>query len=77
MMDILFENSKKEYPKAVTELLRLEEKSFLQGASYFINKIPKLIKNKKEKEVNVQNINNILLELRDTVKNCRVIAIME
>jgi hypothetical protein len=26
MMDILSENSKKEYPKSVTELLRLEEK---------------------------------------------------
>jgi hypothetical protein len=26
MMDVLPENSKKEYPKSVTELLRLEEK---------------------------------------------------
>jgi hypothetical protein len=26
MMDILSENRKKEYPKSVTELLRLEEK---------------------------------------------------
>jgi hypothetical protein len=26
LMDILSENSKKEYPKSVTELLRLEEK---------------------------------------------------
>jgi hypothetical protein len=39
MMDILFENSKKE----VTELLRLEEKRFVQGVSYFINEIPKFI----------------------------------
>jgi hypothetical protein len=39
MMDILFENRKKEYPKTVTKLLRLEEKRFGQGASYFINKI--------------------------------------
>jgi hypothetical protein len=31
MRDILSENSKKEYPKSVTELLRLEEKRFLQG----------------------------------------------
>jgi hypothetical protein len=30
MMDILSANSKKEYPKSVTELLRLEEKRFLQ-----------------------------------------------
>jgi hypothetical protein len=30
MMDILSENSKKEYPKSVTELLRLEEKGFVQ-----------------------------------------------
>jgi hypothetical protein len=40
MMDIFSENSKKEYPKSVTELLRLEEKRFLQGVSYFINNIP-------------------------------------
>jgi translation initiation factor 1 (eIF-1/SUI1) len=26
LMDFLFENSKKEYPKSVTELIRLEEK---------------------------------------------------
>jgi hypothetical protein len=32
MVDILSENSKKEYPKAVTELLRLDEKRFVQGA---------------------------------------------
>jgi hypothetical protein len=30
-MDILSENSEKEYPKAVTELVRLEEKRFVQG----------------------------------------------
>jgi hypothetical protein len=30
MMD-LSENSKKEYPKSVTELLRLQEKIFVQG----------------------------------------------
>jgi hypothetical protein len=41
MIDILSENSKKEYPKSVTQLLRLEEKRFVQGVSYFINKIPK------------------------------------
>jgi hypothetical protein len=40
MMGILSENRKKEYPKSVTELLRLEEKRFVQGVSYFINKIP-------------------------------------
>jgi hypothetical protein len=42
-MDILSENSKKEYPKSVTKLLRLEEKRFTQGACYFINNIPKFI----------------------------------
>jgi hypothetical protein len=40
MVAILFENRKKEYPKSLTELLRLEEKVFVQGVSYFINKIP-------------------------------------
>jgi hypothetical protein len=43
MMGILSENSKKEYPASVTELLRLEEKRFVQGICYFINKIPKFI----------------------------------
>jgi hypothetical protein len=33
MMAILSENRKKEYPKSVTELLRLEEKRFEQGVS--------------------------------------------
>jgi hypothetical protein len=42
VMDILSENSKKEYPKSVRELLRLEEKIFVQGVCYFINKIPKI-----------------------------------
>jgi hypothetical protein len=49
MVGILSENSKKEYSKSVTELLRLEEKRFLQGVCYFINKIPKFI---KKEEVN-------------------------
>jgi hypothetical protein len=40
VMDILSENSKQEYPQSVTELLRLEEKRFLQGVCYFINNIP-------------------------------------
>jgi hypothetical protein len=39
-MDILPENSKKEYPNSVTELLRLEEKRFVQSVCLFINKIP-------------------------------------
>jgi hypothetical protein len=39
MRDILSENSKKEYPKSVTDLLRLEEKRFMQGACYCINNI--------------------------------------
>jgi hypothetical protein len=48
MMDILRENSKKEYPKSVTELLRVEVKRFLQGVCYFLNKIPKFILEKKK-----------------------------
>jgi hypothetical protein len=48
MMDILSEN-KIEYPKSVTELLKLDEKRFVQGVCYFISKIPKFIlKNKKK-----------------------------
>jgi hypothetical protein len=43
MMDILSENSKKEYPESVTELLRLGEKRSVQNFCYFINKIPKFI----------------------------------
>jgi hypothetical protein len=42
MMGIL-SNNKKEYPKSVTELLRLERKRFVQGVCYFINRIPKFI----------------------------------
>jgi hypothetical protein len=40
---ILPENSKKEYPKSVTELIRLEEKRFVQDACYFINTFPECI----------------------------------
>jgi hypothetical protein len=40
MTDILSENGKKEYPKSVTKLIRLEEKRFVQGVCYFINNIP-------------------------------------
>jgi hypothetical protein len=66
--DVLSENSKREYSKSVTELLRLEGKRFLQGVCHFMNKINKFIE--KQKEVNVQNINNIfLLELRYILKN--------
>jgi hypothetical protein len=39
--------AKKEYPKSVTELLRLEEKRFVQGVCYFTNKIAKIIKKEK------------------------------
>jgi hypothetical protein len=42
-MAILPENRKMEYPKSVTELLRQEEKSFVQGIPYFVNKIPVFI----------------------------------
>jgi hypothetical protein len=41
--DVLSENSKKEYLKSVTELLKLEEKRFLQGICYFTNNIPVFI----------------------------------
>jgi hypothetical protein len=41
MMDILSENNKIEFPKSVTELLRLEKKIFVQVICYFINKILK------------------------------------
>jgi hypothetical protein len=63
---ILSGNRKKEYPKSVTEL---EEKRFVKGVSYFINKIPIFIlKNsiryvRKEKEAKLQNINSILSDL--------------
>jgi hypothetical protein len=40
MMAILSENSKNNYPESVVELLRPEEKGFVQGVSYFIYKIP-------------------------------------
>jgi hypothetical protein len=66
MMDILSENCKKEYPKSVTELLRLEEKRFLQGICYFINNIPIFMWNKyvrKVREVTVLIINSILSDL--------------
>jgi hypothetical protein len=43
MMGILSQNSKKEYPKSVSELLQLEEKRFVEGVCYFINKITKFI----------------------------------
>jgi hypothetical protein len=56
MMDILSENSKKEYPKSVTELSGLEGKKIVGGVCYFIHKIPRFIK--KEKEVDLQNINS-------------------
>jgi hypothetical protein len=48
MMDTLCEKSKNEYPKPVTEPLRLEEKRLVQGVCYFINKMPKLIIYKKK-----------------------------
>jgi hypothetical protein len=43
MMDMLSEESRKEYPKTVKELLRLKENIFAQGVCYFVNKIPKLM----------------------------------
>jgi hypothetical protein len=43
MRNNLSENSKKEYPKSVTELLSLEGNRFVQGVCYFVNKIPKFV----------------------------------
>jgi hypothetical protein len=54
MTDVLSEKSEREYPKSVTELLRLDEEKFVQGVSYFINKISKLIKKNKKKKVKVK-----------------------
>jgi hypothetical protein len=48
VMGILSQKSKKEYPKSVRELLRLEEKRFVHGICYFINKIPKFILKKRK-----------------------------
>jgi hypothetical protein len=48
MMDIVSEKSKKEHPTLVTELLRLEEKLFVQRVCFFKNKIPKFITKRKE-----------------------------
>jgi hypothetical protein len=49
MLEILSENSKREYPKSVTELLRLEEKKNCARRQYFINKIHKFILKEKKK----------------------------
>jgi hypothetical protein len=43
MRDILSENSKKECPKSVSELLRLEENKFVQGVCYFIKYMYKVL----------------------------------
>jgi hypothetical protein len=43
MRDILPENSKKEYRKSVTGLLKVEGKRLVQGVCYFINKITKFV----------------------------------
>jgi hypothetical protein len=40
MMAILSENRKKEYPKSVTKLFKTRGNRFVQGVSYFRNKIP-------------------------------------
>jgi hypothetical protein len=51
VMAILSENSKKEYPKSVTALLRLDEKNiWARRICYFINKIPKCILKRKERK---------------------------
>jgi hypothetical protein len=43
MINILSESRGMEYPKSVTELLRLEEKRFVQGVCYSIITVPKSI----------------------------------
>jgi hypothetical protein len=68
MMDILSEHRKKEYPKSVTELLRLGGKRCVQGVPHFIKKSYIYLKIKirfvrKEKEADVQNMNSILSDL--------------
>jgi hypothetical protein len=55
MIDILSENSKMN----IQSQLMLEEKRFVQGVCYFINKIPNILKKKEY----VQNMNSIFLEL--------------
>jgi hypothetical protein len=47
MMVISSENSKKEYPQSVTELLRLEEKRSVHGVCYFISTIPIYLKKER------------------------------
>jgi hypothetical protein len=49
VMGTVSENSKKEYPKSVTELLRLQKNKSVQDICYFINKIPKFTFKKKKK----------------------------
>jgi hypothetical protein len=51
MTDILSGNTKKEYPQSDKELIRLEGKRFVQGVSYFINKIHMLLKKFRNKYV--------------------------
>jgi hypothetical protein len=77
MMVILSENSKKEYTKSVTELVRLQEKKDLSRRP-LLHKQTKVVNLlKKENKINVQNINSILLELRDILKNRRATALTE
>jgi hypothetical protein len=47
MMDILPDNSKKEYPKSVTEFLRLEEKKICARNLLLNTKMPQFIKKRK------------------------------
>jgi hypothetical protein len=48
-MNILSENSKKDNLKLVTELSGIDDKIFVQGFCYFINKIPEFIKIKRKR----------------------------
>jgi hypothetical protein len=49
VMDILSENSKKEYSKVSYRALKARGKKFVQGICYFINKTPKFIKKKRNR----------------------------
>jgi hypothetical protein len=59
MVAILSENRKKEYPKSVTEFLRLELHK--QNSNIYLKNSIRYVR--EEKEANVQNINSILSDL--------------
>jgi hypothetical protein len=70
MTNILPENSKKEYPKSITELLRLEGKRFVQGVLLHKQNFYTYLKRKNK-------YNSTFLELGDILKNRGVTAMIE